>query len=102
MEKSITFYSNLLGLQMLRRYPAGPGIERAFMGNNTENETIVELLTDTNNKEANFSEFISIGFAVNSIDSMFNSFIKNNSNIFGIYEDTNQRNPQHERLKHNY
>jgi len=33
LEESIDFYSNLMGLQVARRFPAGPGIEIAFMGN---------------------------------------------------------------------
>jgi lactoylglutathione lyase len=72
-EESITFYSNLLGLQVQKRFTAGPGVEITFMGNNTDNETLVELLADTKNKEVDFGEFISIGFAVDSIDTMLDT-----------------------------
>jgi lactoylglutathione lyase len=70
LDESIAFYSNLAGLQMLKRFPAGPGIEIAFMGNGMNNETLVELLVDNNNHTVNHCESISIGFAVDSMDAM--------------------------------
>ena len=73
LDESIAFYSDLLGLQALRRFPAGPGMEIAFMGNGINNETLVELLADSNNSTVNYSEFISIGFAVDSVDTMLDT-----------------------------
>ena len=73
LDESIAFYSNLAGLKMLNRFPAGPGIEIAFMGNGMNNETLVELLADSNNSTVNFSEFISVGFAVDSADAMLDT-----------------------------
>ncbi|HYH02463.1 MAG TPA: VOC family protein [Bacillota bacterium] len=73
LDESIAFYSDLLGLKMLKRFPAGPGIEIAFMGSGTNGETLVELLADSNNSTVNFTEFISIGFAVNSVDTMLDT-----------------------------
>ena len=70
MDESIAFYSNLLGLQPLRRFPAAPGIEIAFMGNGTENEIFVEFLQDDHMQDVAFGEAISIGFAITSIDDM--------------------------------
>lgn len=70
LEESIAFYSDLLGLQVSKRFPAGPGVEIAFMGNGGNDETLVELLADSKNSTVNFSEFISIGFAVDSADAM--------------------------------
>lgn len=70
MEDSIEFYTDLAGLQVQRRFPAGPGIEIAFMGNGTGNETLVELLADSSKTEINHTEFISIGFAIDSVDAM--------------------------------
>ena len=64
LDESIAFYSNLVGLQVLKRFPAGPGMEIAFMGNGMNNETVVELLADSNKSTVNYSEFISIGFAI--------------------------------------
>lgn len=76
MEESILFYSDLLGLKVMQRFPAGPGIEIAFMGNGTGEETFVELYANCNNNAVSFSEFVSIGFAVNSIEEMLDT-IKN-------------------------
>ena len=73
LDESIAFYSNLVGLQLSKRFPAGPGMEIAFMGNGISNETLVELLADSNNSTVNFSEFISIGFAVDSVDAMLDT-----------------------------
>ena len=44
-----------------------------FMGNKIENETLVELLADSNNRTVNYSEFISIGFSVDSVDAMLDT-----------------------------
>lgn len=73
LEESITFYSNLAGLQVLKRFPAGPTMEIAFMGNGINNETMIELLADSSNNTVNYSEFISIDFAVDSIDEMLDT-----------------------------
>lgn len=73
LDESIAFYTDLLGLQVTKRFPAGPGMEIAFMGNGINNETLVELLADSKNKAVNFSEFISIGFAVDSVDVMLDT-----------------------------
>ena len=73
LDESIAFYSNLVGLQVLKRFPAGPGMEIAFMGNGIDNETVVELLADSNKSTVNYSECISIGFAVDSVDAMLDT-----------------------------
>jgi lactoylglutathione lyase len=70
LDESVAFYTDLVGLQVMSRFPAGPGIEIAFMGNGTDNETMVELLADSNNSNVNFTEFLSAGFAVESADAM--------------------------------
>ena len=81
LDESIAFYSNLLGLQVTKRFPAGPGMEIAFMGNGTNNETLVELLADSNNSIFNYSEFISIGFAVDSVDAMLDTVKSKNISV---------------------
>lgn len=68
--ESVAFYSELAGLKLLKRFPAGPGVEIAFMGNGAENETLIELLADSSNGTVSFSEFISVGFAVDSVEVM--------------------------------
>ena len=70
LDESIAFYSDLVELKMLRRFPAGPGVEIAFLGNGAENETLVELLADAGKKDVAFGEYISVGFAVDSVDAM--------------------------------
>jgi lactoylglutathione lyase len=78
LDESIAFYSNLVGLQVSKRFPAGPGMEIAFMGNGITNETLVELLADSNNSTVNYSEFISIGFAVDSVEAMLDTLKSKN------------------------
>lgn len=78
LEESIAFYSDLLGLKVMQRFPAGPGKEIAFMGNDSNNETLIELFRDNNSGTINFSEFISVGFAVESMDVMLDT-VKNKS-----------------------
>ncbi len=70
MEESIAFYSELAGLQVSKRFPAGPGVEIAFLGNGGGSETLVELMADSRHGAAAFGESISLGFAVDSMDAM--------------------------------
>lgn len=70
LDESIAFYSDLAELKVQRRFPAGPGVEIAFLGNGAENETLVELLADAAKKDVAFGEDISVGFAVDSADAM--------------------------------
>ncbi len=70
LEESIAFYANVVGLHVANRFPAGPGVEIAFMGNGMSNETLVELLADSSNSTVNYNEFLSLGFAVDSVDAM--------------------------------
>jgi lactoylglutathione lyase len=70
LDESTAFYSDLLGLQVLKRFPAGPGMEIAFMGNGAAGETLIELLADSGNSKVDFSEYISVDFAVDSLDAM--------------------------------
>jgi len=70
LDESTAFYSDLLGLQVLKRFPAGPGMEIAFMGNGAAGETLIELLADSGNSKVEFGEYISVDFAVDSLDAM--------------------------------
>jgi lactoylglutathione lyase len=73
MEESIAFYSDFLGLKVQKRFPAGPGLEIAFMGNGVAEETLVELIADKNKSAFNYGDFISVGFAVDSVEAMLNT-----------------------------
>jgi lactoylglutathione lyase len=70
LDESVAFYTDLTGLKMLRRFPAGPGMEIAFMGNGSDGETLVELICDSGKAAVHHSNDISIGFAVDSADDM--------------------------------
>lgn len=105
MDESIDFYSKVVGLQITKRFPAGPGMEITFMGNKTEGETLVELISDTSMKEVRFGEFVSIGFAVDSVDTMLEKVksydiplhgkpIETPSSIFFMVKDPNGFNVQ--------
>ena len=67
MEESIKFYQEFVGLQVKRRFPAGPGMEIAFMG---DGETEVELISNEAKKEVTIGQDISLGFEVKSVDEM--------------------------------
>jgi lactoylglutathione lyase len=103
MEESIAFYSDLLGLKMTKRFPAGPGVEIAFMGNGADGETLVELLADSS--AANHGESVAIGFAVNSVAEMLDKIksksipvhsgpIETPGSIFFTVKDPNGLNVQ--------
>ena len=70
LEESIAFYTGLLKLKTLNRFPAGLGMEIAFLGNGHEGETLVELMADSKIGDVSFGESISLGFAVESVDDM--------------------------------
>lgn len=78
LDESIAFYTEMAGLQVQRRFPAAPGMEIAFLGNGIANETQVELIADGKNNAVNFSESISIGFAVDSVDAMLDTVKRKN------------------------
>lgn len=71
LEESIMFYKEIVGLNVIRRFNAGPGMEIAFIG---EGETKIELTCNENLKEVSFGHDISLGFEVNSVDEMM-SFV---------------------------
>lgn len=81
LDESIAFYTNLLGLQVVNRFPAGPGMEIAFMGNGGTNETLVELIKDGNISVVNHNEFITLGFAVDSVDAMLDTVKSHNISV---------------------
>lgn len=72
LEESIEFYKEIVGLEINRRFNAGPGVEIAFLG---DGETKIELVCNESIKEVNYGQDISIGFEANSLDEML-SFVK--------------------------
>lgn len=67
MEKSLEFYQKVVGLEMSRRIKAGPGVEIAFLGSG---ETQVELIENEAVQEISVGTDISMGFEVDSLESM--------------------------------
>lgn len=66
LDQSLNFYQNIVGLPLARRFQAGPGNEIAFLG---DGETQVELIANTRDSLAGMSPDLSLGFAVESLDS---------------------------------
>jgi lactoylglutathione lyase len=72
LEESLKFYEEIIGLNVNKRFNAGPGREIAFLG---DGETKIELICDETIKEVSYGEHISLGFEVKSVDEMMN-FVK--------------------------
>lgn len=65
LEKSIDFYKEAVGLEIVNRFPAGPG-EIVFMANG-EGETAIELIHIPGIPKVS-AKALSIGFASEDID----------------------------------
>lgn len=65
LEESLYFYEKIVGIPLITRFQAGPGMEIAFLGSG---ETKIELISDTNTKVVEIGTHISIGFSVESLD----------------------------------
>jgi len=65
MEESLKFYQEIVGLPLNARFPAGPGVEIAFLGGDG---TKVELICNEKNKDVDPGSDISLGFSVKSVD----------------------------------
>lgn len=70
LDESAAFYTDIVGLKVLRRVTARPGVEIVFLGNGAEGETLVELISGESGQDVSFTEFIAIGFEVESADAM--------------------------------
>lgn len=65
MDESLHFYREIVGLNLVERFPAGPGVEIAFLG---DGETKIELVCNAANGEVSVGTDISWGFEVDSVD----------------------------------
>lgn len=65
LDESIRFYTDIVGLKVEVRRPAGPDMELAFLG---DGETKLELITDKTVHEFSIGASISLGFQVDSLD----------------------------------
>lgn len=69
LEESIKFYQDIVGLNINKRFNAGPGKEIAFLG---DGETKIELICNEDLKDVSYGEHISLGFEVNCVEEMMN------------------------------
>ena len=67
MDESLSFYRDIVGLKLDRRFNADPETEIAFLG---EGETKVELICGPNQEATGNKQGISIGFEVESVNEM--------------------------------
>ncbi|TCL62601.1 lactoylglutathione lyase [Hydrogenispora ethanolica] len=65
LEESIKFYTDIVGLEVVNKFSAGPGVEIAFLDSG---ETKIELICDGENRDSNVGNDISWGFEVGSLD----------------------------------
>jgi lactoylglutathione lyase len=65
MEETLKFYKEIVGLKENRRFPAGPGVEIAFLG---EGDTLIELICNEQKKEISMGTDISLGFEIDSVE----------------------------------
>lgn len=75
LEESIEFYQDIVGLELQRRFEAGPKREIAFMAAGAgKGETEIELIDDQDDKEeSDLGKDISLGFAVTSVSKKMES-----------------------------
>ena len=88
MEESLAFYQEIVGLPLMRRFPAGPGMEIAFLG---DGETQVELIASASTAEVKIGTDISLGFIIESLEDMLD-FVQTKS--IAVYSGPHQPNPQ--------
>lgn len=65
MERSLSFYRDLLGLEIKRKMNPSPDMEIIFLGSG---ETQVELIGNKKAASLSFGQDISLGFEVDSLD----------------------------------
>jgi len=87
LEESIQFYTNLIGLEVVNRFKAGPELEIAFLGSG---ETKVELICNGQDQEIDAGKDISWGFEVESLEASLAQVKEKGINVDG---DPVQPNP---------
>jgi lactoylglutathione lyase len=71
MEESLKFYTEFLELNVINKFPAGPGVTIAFLSDEKGNK--IELIENANekiNEESKGLSLVSIGFVVDSVDKV--------------------------------
>lgn len=67
LEESLSFYQDIVGLSLNRRFTGDGGLEIAFLG---DGGTQVELLYNPALSDVPVGEQVSLGFRVDSVDEM--------------------------------
>ena len=67
MDRSIEFYTRIVGLKIDRRFDAGPDTEICFLG---DGETKIELICDSDIRPECRSGGISMGFETESLEKL--------------------------------
>jgi len=65
LEASLKFYQEIVGLEIQRRFAAGPGRDIVFLGSG---DTQIELIGGANHDGAEVGKSISMGFAAASLE----------------------------------
>ena len=65
LDASVQFYRKIVGLEVTRRFPAGPGREIAFLGSGG---TEVELISGAHHNTPEAGNGVSLGFMAESLD----------------------------------
>ncbi len=65
MDESLRFYQEVIGLEVVSRFNAIPGLELAFLGTG---ETQIELVSNQESQNAVVGDAVSWGFEVDSLD----------------------------------
>jgi lactoylglutathione lyase len=87
MKDSLKFYQDIVELSIERRFNPDENTEIVFLGSG---ETKIELIDEKNKVDISFGNDISLGFQVDSVDSMINKLKE-----YGIEPETEilQPNP---------
>ncbi len=65
LDESIKFYTDIIGLELVQQFSAGPGVEIVFLG---KGETKIELIYSEKAEDILIGKDISWGFEVGSLD----------------------------------
>lgn len=87
MEASLSFYQEIVGLPIVRRFKSGPDMEIAFLG---VGETQVELICHAGGGAAVIGPDISLGFTVSSVEEKM-AFVR--SKGLAVHSGPFQPNP---------
>ena len=67
LDASLRFYRDIVGLDIQRRFPAGPGREIVFLGSG---DTQVELVGGASHDGSELGKGLSMGFVAESLEAM--------------------------------